>query len=84
MLLCKPLDSLRMEPVPTLPTLLANSRDHSEDIKDLLQLDAQILSYGTAISGKTLGAALTLTNNSKQEQTYELVIPAGDIKQTAA
>ena len=45
-----------------------------DDIKDILEVNQQLMSFGTFISSKILGSHLTMTNKSDKEQIFEVAV----------
>jgi len=49
-------------------------QDKLDDIKDILEVNQQLMSFGTFISSKILGSHLTMTNKSDKEQIFEVAV----------
>jgi hypothetical protein len=67
-----------MEPFVTPGTLLACKKETKtnklDDIKDIIEVGQQLMSFGQFISNKTLGSHLSLTNKTDKEQTIEVAV----------
>jgi len=78
--------TLVIKPAPVLaPNLLMSRKQNGQPVADpdlnkVLEVDAEILSYGKYISGRILGSQLTLTNHSSKMRSFTLQINSDAFK----